>query len=385
MRKSCVLALLFVLALAGVACSVSEGHYGELLGLVPDTPETRSYVIMTDFISLREAWDIPALSMEADEGAAIGYLDYYFTPRKGSYPTIGSNNFINGYPPPTMSEFLSRKYLAFDLRNVDYEVVSRLKSGRFVGQLEVVSGRFDPEATDKALNECTKFVPNCEPPLRAEHRGVAFYSWGKDFWGDLDKTFAPPIFDQSARGSRITVQDDYVFRSISTKGMEEFIDASQGRRSSLGDVEEFRLMAKEMEELGAYTMLLTDTTQAFEEWSKSIKGEMLRELEDEPMLRPYLAFATGEGKDESGPYTALVLIHSDGGSANANVALLRRRIEETKSWYSLSPWAGKYHLDADKIEIRAKGRILLAKLPSTRGNALWIQWALNSDPLLLHE
>ena len=36
-------------------------------------------------------------------------------------------------------------------------------------------------------------------------------------------------------------------------------------------------------------------------------------------MHPYLAFATGVGKDKEGPYMALALVHEDSGSASENV------------------------------------------------------------------
>ena len=50
-----------------------------------------------------------------------------------------------------------------------------------------------------------------------------------------------------------------------------------------------------------------------------------------PWLCPYEAFATGAGKDENGRYMALVLTHAADASAEENVGLLRRIIEEEGS------------------------------------------------------
>ena len=99
-----------------------------------------------------------------------------------------------------------------------------------------------------------------------------------------------------------------------------------------------------------------------------------------PLLRPYVSFASGQGKDERGPYMALTLVHSDATSAEENVALLRRRIEETRSI-----WRGDLWIDmVDSMEITAEGRVLSAKLWG-RISVNWYTWFDEREPLLMHE
>ena len=101
-----------------------------------------------------------------------------------------------------------------------------------------------------------------------------------------------------------------------------------------------------------------------------------------PWLRPYEAFATGAGKDENGHYMALVLVHADDASAEENVGLLRRIIEEEGSvLYDIS-WSD--YIDVERSEIHAEGRVLLAKL---RGGfaSKWLSWVLQRDSLILYE
>ena len=117
--------------------------------------------------------------------------------------------------------------------------------------LDVIRGRFDPQATDKALESCSE----CETPSREEYGGVSYYSWGEDYADNLQLRFAPPAFDEIGRGGRIAVLDEYVFRTLGASDMEALIDASLNEGASLADVEEFRLLAGGMSRLGAYTML----------------------------------------------------------------------------------------------------------------------------------
>ena len=104
-----------------------------------------------------------------------------------------------------------------------------------------------------------------------------------------------------------------------------------------------------------YVLLLQDGATG-----KDVVQAQRELLERGPWLRPYEAFATGAGKDENGHYMALVLVHADDASAEENVGLLRRIIEEEGSvLYDIS-WSD--YIDVERSEIHAEGRALLAKL-----------------------
>ena len=251
--------LLALLATIAVACGELEptaaptptpepalSTYEELLELIPNRSGTRSYVLMNDHSLIRELFDIPLPGPSADEDT----LGEYIIAMSGSsvtfeqrFPRPGLGTFIGGFVESALRLLGRHQYLAFDVRNIDQSITAGVPPG----QLEVVGGRFDPEATDKALKACSE----CEAPLHEEHRGVPFYSWGEDFVVDVKRRFAPPAFDQLGRGGRIAVQDRYVFYTVETPGMKDLIEASVGRRRSLADVEEFAILAKEMSDLGA--------------------------------------------------------------------------------------------------------------------------------------
>ena len=284
-----------------------------------------------------------------------------------------------------LTMYINLQYLAFDVRNIDQTIVAGPPSS----QLDVVRGRFNPQATDEALSACSE----CSSPSRGEHRGIPCYGWGEDYTADADMSFAPPAFESLGRGGRIAVLDEYVFRTLGTSEMKA-IDTSLDQYPPLADVEEFSLLAVGMSRLGAYTMLLSDDAEAWEldglaglslgEGASQGDIEKMRQKlgESGPWLRPYEAYATGAGKDEDGSYMALVLVHADGASAEENGGLLRRRIEEGSSTVYGVPWSDQ--IDVDTLEIKAKGRLLLAKL---RGGlaADPFNWMYFRDTLILYE
>ena len=195
------------------------------------------------------------------------------------------------------------------------------------------------------------------------------------------------------RGGRIAVLDEYVFRTLETRGMKRLIDVSLGRRDSLADVDEFRLLATGLDELNAYSGLLTDMTQGFDEtlaeylgragsnYTQEQVASLRATMESGPLLRPYDTFATGAGRDNRGQYMAVVLVHSSERAAQRNVELLRRRIEEAQSLWTNESWSDFF----EDMDIHADGVVLQGKLWGERTRSLWLQFILQRDTLLLHE
>ena len=101
------------------------------------------------------------------------------------------------------------------------------------------------------------------------------------------------------------------------------------------------------------------------------------ELEQEPRLLPYQAFATGTGLDEDGPYTGLAIIHDDSDAARRNEGRLAERIRK-----GTSLGGGRWAEIIPDFDITSQDRVVLATL---RGNTstLWQSFYL-ADPLLLH-
>ena len=111
-----------------------------------------------------------------------------------------------------------------------------------------------------------------------------------------------------------------------------------------------------------------------------ITERQLTELTKPTPSRPYEAYATIAGRDDDGPYIAMVLVHPDSGSADDNVELLQGRIEGSISTFYKTPRAD----EVDGTEIMSKGQLLLAeirgyiaKYPTT--------WVSLNDNLMLHE
>ena len=362
-----------------VAKTPGTSGFLELLKVIPDNAQTRGWVHVNDYQRFRETFNLELPGPEAGDEALMDYLL-----RPVDMPQF-YGTFISGYGQTAPQALERRRYLGFDLRNVHRSA----EAGLAPGVLEVVQGDFDPGVTARALAACTE----CEAPEETERHGIKFYSWGEDLRADLDKILAPPSYDRLGRGGRIAVLEDYVFRTVETRSMRRLIDASLGRRDSLADEDEFRLLAAGLDELNTYSGFLSDKTQSLDEYltylldgfggtfTQREAAQLGAKMEEEPMLRPYDAFATGAGRDDRGQYMAVVLVHSSERAARRNVDLLRRRIEEVQSQFTNEPWRDFF----EEMEIRTDGAVLLGKLWGERTRSLWLRFILQRDPLLLHE
>ena len=355
-----------------LAATLADTAYEGLLGTIPDTPELRRQVYINDYALVRQMFDVPLPGPGDDDDALT---EFYERPPPTGFggeaddPPVRGFGAISFFGPFNQHRNITAEnlqHLAFDVRSMDQSIVAFA----FPATLDVIRGRFDPQATGKALESCSE----CEPHSREEYGGVSYYSWGEDYAANPQLRFAPPAFDEIGRGGRIAVLDEYVFRTLGTSDMKALIDAGLNEGASLADVEEFRLLADGMSRLGAYTMLLSDDVEVWDAANYTAAGG--------PWLRPYEAFATGAGKDENGHYMALVLVHADDASAEENVGLLRRIIKEEGSVLYDALWSD--YIDVERSEIHAEGRVLLAKLRGGFANN-WRDWVNQRDGLILHE
>ena len=433
--------IVFLMLMAGCGGDNADEDsvFLELLGTIPDTSGELTLfpgqvVLINDYARAREVFDIQVPGPNADRDELVQYLGAF---TRDTSPRMVTEPFVSGFSDRGLTQLDRPRYLDFDIRQVDQTVEAGL-IGPF---LEVVRGRFNPAATDRAIKACPKqlqempvtevktvverlgstgrrekitlsqarqikenvsvgdqieviIFQECLAPDLRERQGVSFYSWGPEEYGNLNDRLFPPAFDGEGRGGRIAVFDNYVFRTVETPGMNALIDAYQGSRRSLADVEEFRLLAQGMSTLEAYSILLSDVTKdvgegsVIEVWLSGNETPLERvrmvELRETfPILRPYQVIGTGAGRDEAGEYMAVVLVHADESSAAENAELLRRRFLEAPplpSW-DQEPFNGI----VTSVEAQTDGRVLLAKVRGEDLGARWILWFYQEYPLLPHQ
>ena len=356
--------------------SIEVSLFEKLLGVIPDTPNTRKSVMINDYAAVRAVFGIPLPGPEAGEPAIQEYIIGILGPATMAHLTQGP--FITGISGEAMGN-PRREYLAFDSRNVDQSVEAGI--GPFI--LEVAWGRFDPDATGRALASCSE----CPPPDIVTHNDVSFYSWGGDGQGSLRERHGPPAFDHLGRGGRISVSSEYVYRTVETPGMKALIDSRAGDGQSLADVEEFRLLGRAMSSLGAYAAFFSNQThkvttvpddRSIIVTAPDLHQKLIAEIGDSSLLLPYLAFSTGVGRDGTGRYMALALVHGDAESAEENGRRLEKRVRgnpELKAWMD----------GLEEYTSRVEGRVLSVMLRGDGPASKWKSLSLTITPLIPHE
>ncbi len=377
-RRSSNVLLVLSLAAGIVAAAVgaaSSSEFVELLELIPDTPETRSEVYLNDYHAASLAIGlVPPLPYAGEATDYMLQLNRYGALRPGPY--------ISGYVDWKPSIFNSLLYEAagYDLRHV---AASALAGGPPSLYGAVV---LDDSVDANVVYHRVQVNENWPLPGETTYHGVSILSWGEDYMMDFRRISQPPVYDHLGRGARLGFMEQTLFYTVWTDGLLSMIDTARGTRPSLADVEALRLMAEGLQILGTFGAYMTEATDrqtlaALIAAARVAEGTIER-LQSEVMLSPYCAFAVGIGRDESGPFMGLVLVHESESLAQENVDRIRQRFSQGTSSVSGSSWSDIF--DPGQLEVSVDGRTLRARVPIDPPS-VWLRWVHLGDPLLLHE
>jgi len=282
-----------------------------------------------------------------------------------------------------------KETVGFNVKDVSESVMA---GGGPPAYYQAVRGNFSKEDIDNAA----RTGPLNEYMEVESYSGYEFYSWGEDF--DIHMDWRSGV-RRLGRGHRLAYVDGFAIWMLWTDGLKEMIDAYEGNIASLADNKDYKLLAGALENIDTVTAFFSDDSLSISEFKEAFqdrfeelrdKGQeqQVEEFENEPLLKPYLSFASGAGKDEQGTYLAIVLLNPDEGTAVANVDLLERRINESLMLPYIEgdrKWTDNDRIES--IEINGNGRFTIAKLYGP----VYINWDdfdLTSGaymPLLLHE
>ncbi len=377
-RRSAHMLLIFAAAagiVAAAAMAASSNGFVKLLELIPDTPETRGEVYLNDYYGAARAIGLVPPSPYAGEAT-----DYML--QLNRYGALRPGPYISGYVDWQPWIFNSRLYEAagYDLRHVTSSILA--------GEPPSLYGAvvLDDSVDVNVIYARVQVNENWPLPAEITHHGVPILSWGEDYVMDFAKHMQPPVYDDLGRGARLGFMEHTLLCTVWTDGVLSMIDAARGTWASLADVEEFRLMAEGLQILGAFGAYLTDDTVRQTVGAliaaAEVDEETIERLESEAMLHPYCAFGVGIGRDESGPFMGLVLVHESESLAQENVDRLRQRFLKGTNSVNGDPWSKIF--DPGELEVVADGRTLRARVP-VDPPSVWLRWVRLGDPLLLHE
>lgn len=267
-------------------------------------------------------------------------------------------------------------------------------------EYQTVYGTFTAEDIETAA----KTGPLQEHLEIKSHAGYEYYSWGEDMGIHMTPEWRSNIRNLG-RGHRLAYVGGFALWMIWTEGLTDMIDAYAGNIPSLADNEEYKLLAVELEKLDTVTAFFSSATASISEFKEMYhdnleelrqKGDMeqVEAFENEPLLKPFLSFATGAGEDEQGAYMVIILLNPDESTAKENAGLLERRISEsimnpytTNPEMNLIKWTDNDAIES--MEINGSGKFTIAKLYG-KVFSRWDDFNLFGatgmfHPLLLHE
>ena len=186
----------------------------------------------------------------------------------------------------------------------------------------------------------------------------------------------------------MVINDGTVFWTKHVKDIEDMIDASRNKQSSLADSKDYQLVATALDEMGTFSVSLSSDTTELVAAMWEGRDASIDDLVPELVLAPYTLVATGRGLDSEGPFTAVVLFHGDEDGAAENVVRLRERIETAGQMFSDERNTGepipRWSEQIDSAEIVQDGRLLIAKLYDSEGNLSNFRF-IPFDTFLIHE
>jgi hypothetical protein len=348
----------------------------ELLSVLPENEDT----LKSAYIQTKEYVDILREQLQSSQDAPAGALDSVELSVHRCLPLFESTSY-------TDQEW--KETVGFTVKDVNESVVA---SGGPPVYYQAVRGNFGKEDLENAA----RTGPLNEHMEVESYSGYEFYSWGEDF--DIHMDWRSGV-RRLGRGHRLAYVDGFAIWMLWTDGLKEMIDAYEGNIPSLADNEDYKLLAGALEDMGTVTAFFSSDSVSisefkdmfrdnFEELRQKGQEQQVTEFENEPLLKPYLSFATGASEDEQGTYLVIVLANPDESTARANVELLEQRINESLMLPYIEgdrKWTDGGHIES--MEINSNGRLTMAKLYGPVYTN-WDDFALISGvymPLLLHE
>lgn len=378
----CVLVLMLPAATSCGGTTEKTNSFLELLGLVPvidSSNQTPAYYTLIDFAAAYQADGITLTNPEE--------LFQNFEEDNVSYNLFGMGSFITGYGrwayPPT----ITKDKLGYDVTSIDAEIQFGYPPAEGVAAI----GRFNPQATKDVLSNQQSWPDDVKARYATEvYNAVTIFSWGDGLKTDLINRLASPHLDELGRAKPLAITDKYLFYTPSVETIKQMIDASQKQHNSLADLPEYASLANGLAKYKVFAAVIGDAALANQyfaqydsaNFTEEQKAAFQKTLDKNAgtLLKKYLTFATGFGKDDKGIYNVIVLYHGNASDAQENVALLRQHFDTAYSDYFSEMWSGIIY----SMDVSAEGNTLVAKIYSS-APSLWSSWLFDRNNLLTYE
>jgi hypothetical protein len=326
-----------------------------LLGAIPDTPDTRVYVLLNDYAEAAAQGKLVRPSNRSSDTEAAGYLaDLILENRRGL------SVFPDFWGPNVSRVEAWRSELGFSILDADRDVFAGAPEHRF----RIVFGRIEPDEVERAVRSDSNYSDLLET---AEHGSSAYFTWGPQADADLSRrSAARPV----GRGGQLAVVEDRIIWTLAETEMEAALDTRGGTLPSLAEFEDFRLAASSLEAAGAYTATLTNGVPAVEDFvrfasaQRPAAAEDIRRLQAESrFLLQYRALGVGASLGGDGrPRVIIVFVNPDQDTAVENATRFADIVSNGQSIFTGRPWSEVAAVDT----VTTSGRVTVAVLRTSR-------------------
>ncbi len=302
------------LALPEAAANL-DGLYQELLGLIPDTEESRVYVGIANFALLMPS--TTSTRPLSRRTLRLGMLTEARTPGTWCWRT---HRWPGRWKDPRTSAVWTRT------RRPSWASILAIAESIRRSRRASPPPSTRPCAANSIRSlrcEAIKSCAECQPPVANQHAGIIDYTWGDDFKQDLRNRLTPPVFDSIGRGGHYVIDEQYLLHALWTEGINGMIDAWQDEATSLQANEAFRVAAEHIEALGAFSATFSSADQlaALLDDTASRSGNTYAVAPDE-LVAPDVD-AAANGLDAAGePYLALVRVYESADVARGQADVL---------------------------------------------------------------
>lgn len=367
-----ILLVVVISAVAFGGCSGPDDsdRFTRLLRMIPAEENVNIYFItINDYASAFE--DVGISLAELDEQSTTFQELIELIKEKEINPTsihLGEGSFITGWGAYAGENLIRDDHVGYNFSSIDAEIQAGIPPHIMTAAI----GRYNPEDTRDALQNQDEWPDWAVAAYDSEeYRGVTIHTWGDGYQMNLTAMLVPPHIDMLGRAMPLAVADGYLYCCTGLDRVKAMIDAQEGKTESLADLPEYTDIVAKMSELGTHAIMLGHESLANgdQEESAAFAG---------PRLRKFITFGTASGSDEKGIFNAVVIYHENSEDAEANIALLKDRIDT--ALIGDRPWK-EFVTETD---IHVEGNLLVAKLYTLR-SGLWSGIGYSDNPLLLHE
>jgi len=377
-----VVFILIVLWSNLASCASKPGVFEQILSIIPNMKNNGAMIAINDYAEMRRQLNVEAPDKDATIDEQMTYVIELLMEEgaENKLSVAAEIGFINGGTLYLQQSLEAMQNIGIGYCTIDQEG----RVGWPPSNVSLIKGRFDAEKCQQTLVESSKN----DPPKIETYGENTIYSWLGDYELNLSKRFTPPVYDNLGRGGRFVFQEKYAFRTNATAPLKSVLSTQEGKLSSLAVVTEFNLLAKELSSYHAMSVLMSDQTQDLA-YFKALLAASIQSTEEDvdlylkqgPLLKPYQTIGLGIAKDKKGLYGLIVLVHADEQTAGENVNLLRRRIDETSTFFTMAGWSSMF----TDVSISSKGRVLTATLYGPDIGRDWLKWYMQRYPLAVFE